>query len=264
MRKLLTFWCLSLFALGCPPSEPPSNEKPAMPIVATNEPISDGTFHAVMIEPRLIWNANTEPDLAGYKVYVGSEPRKYGAPVSVGLVTEWPLDGLGQGKFYIAMTAFDAAGNESAFSHEVIYTHIEGDERDTLALRDDRILRLLAVYEKRDTQGNPISPEIVLEWRQHSSSWNGQWAKLDTLPKNYMGGIYREYTQAGDTLKVNIPYLAFFNKDQNQNYYFNIDFRAKLINGDKESSYASPKRIFRIIEASATGQPGDVQLKVVE
>jgi len=264
MRKLLVFWCLSLFALGCPPSDPPDGLKPEMPLISTNEPINDGTFHAVMIEPKLFWDANTEPDLAGYKVYFGASPRDYGSSITLGIVTEYSLAEVIAGKWYIAVTAFDSAGKESDFSNEVVYLKLATDERDTLALRDDKILRLLAVYEKIDTQGNPINPSIVLEWRQYSEFWNGNWAKLDTLPKNYMGGIYRDYTQVGDTLKVNIPYLAFFNRDPEQNYIHNIDFRAKLVNGDKESSYASPARVFRIIEAGAAGQPGDVQLNVVE
>lgn len=260
MRKLLTFLCLSLFALGCPPSKPPADEKPSMPLVATNEPVNDGTFHAIMIEPKLIWDANTEVDLAGYKVYIGASSRDYGSSVTLGIVTEYSLAEVIAGKWYIAVTAFDSAGNESDFSNEVVYLKLTTDERDTLALRDDRLLRLLAVYEKRDTQGNPISPEIVLEWRQYSSSWAGTWAKLDTLPKNYMGGIYRDYTQAGDTLKVNLPYLAFFNPD----YIHNLDFRAKLVYEGKESAYASPQRVFRIIKGADAGQPGELKLNVIQ
>lgn len=261
MRKYLLISCLSFLWLGCPPSEPPADERPEIPIVATNEPISDGSFMVVMIDPvKLIWDGNSEPDLAGYKVYIGTASRNYNSPVTIGIVSEYPLDGLGVGKWYIAVTAFDTAGNESAYSNEATYAKIAEDDRDTLALRDDRLLRLLAVYEKRDLNDEPITPEIVLEWRQYSSSWAGTWAKLDTLPKNYMGGIYRDYTQAGDTLKVNLPYLAFFNPD----YIHNLDFRAKLVYEGKESAYASPQRVFRIIKGADAGQPGELKLNVIE
>lgn len=261
MKRLLLVSSLALFLLGCPPSEPPVDERPEIPIAATTEPLSDGSFMVVMIDPvRLIWTPNDESDLAGYKVYIGTGPREYAAPATLGIVNEYPLDGLGVGKWYLAVTAFDTAGHESAYSNEVIYTKIAADDRDTLALRDDRLLRLLAVYEKRDLAGQPITPEIVLEWRQYSSLWSGAWAKLDTLPKNYMGGIYRDYTQAGDTLKVNLPYLALFNPD----YLHNLDFRAKLSYNGKESAYASPQRVFRIIKGTDAGQPGELKLNVVE
>jgi hypothetical protein len=35
----------------------------------------------------LRWDANTEPELAGYKLYYGTAPGAYGTPVSVGNVT---------------------------------------------------------------------------------------------------------------------------------------------------------------------------------
>lgn len=261
MRKYLVISCLSFLWLGCPPSEPPKDERPEIPLVATNEVVSDGSFMVVMIDPvKILWTPNDEADLAGYKVYIGTAPRNYAEPVTIGIVSQYPLDGLGVGKFYLAVTAFDTAGNESAYSNEVAYVKISDDDRDTLALRDDRLLRLLAVYEKRDLAGEPIQPEIVLEWRQYSSNWAGTWAKLDTLPKNYMGGIYRDYTQAGDTLKVNLPYLALFNPE----YLHNVDFRAKLSYNGKESAYASPQRVFKIIKGADAGQPGELKLNVIE
>lgn len=75
----------------------------------------------------LTWNANTEPDLAGYKFYravqgctaqgplaplmKGSPP----APVQVGKVTTYTDTGLPalDGTICWEMTAFDTAGNES-------------------------------------------------------------------------------------------------------------------------------------------------------
>ncbi|MEA3222028.1 MAG: PKD domain-containing protein [Thermodesulfobacteriota bacterium] len=66
------------------------------------------------------WEANTEPDLAGYKVYYGLETRNYETYINVGNVTSHLLDGLDYGHtYYVAVTAYDTLGNESGYSKEV-------------------------------------------------------------------------------------------------------------------------------------------------
>lgn len=69
----------------------------------------------------LSWDANTEPDLAGYRVYVGSASGQYGAPKDVGNVTQVSREALAlpDGVYFAAVTAYDQAGNESGFSNEV-------------------------------------------------------------------------------------------------------------------------------------------------
>ena len=67
----------------------------------------------------LSWNPNTEPDLAGYKVYYGTASRTYGSPINVGNQTAFAVTGLSAGTYYFAVTAFDTSGNESVFSAEV-------------------------------------------------------------------------------------------------------------------------------------------------
>lgn len=73
----------------------------------------------------LNWNANTEPDLAGYRVYHGTSPGVYiGADtVTLGLVTTYVYGGLLPGMtHYFAITAFDTSNNESVKSLEVSKT----------------------------------------------------------------------------------------------------------------------------------------------
>lgn len=66
------------------------------------------------------WNANTESDLAGYKVYYGTQTGTYGAPVTLGKVTSYTLANVTAGRtYYFALTAYDTSGNESARSAEV-------------------------------------------------------------------------------------------------------------------------------------------------
>ena len=70
----------------------------------------------------LIWNANTESDLAGYKVYRATASGAYGAPIATltGNVTNYAAMGLQVGTtYFFAVTAYDNAGNESILSNEV-------------------------------------------------------------------------------------------------------------------------------------------------
>jgi hypothetical protein len=61
--------------------------------------------------------------VAGYRVYYGLAPGSYlqpkGSGIHVGLVLTYAVTGLTPGKrYYFAVTAVDAAGNESAYSAE--------------------------------------------------------------------------------------------------------------------------------------------------
>ena len=66
----------------------------------------------------LTWVANTEPDVVGYKVYWGTASRVYQPPTVLTNATA-TVSNLPPGTYYFAVTAYDAAGNESAFSREV-------------------------------------------------------------------------------------------------------------------------------------------------
>jgi uncharacterized repeat protein (TIGR02543 family) len=69
---------------------------------------------------KLAWDPNTEPDLAGYRVYYGTASGIYGTSVDVGNVTAYTLNGLAQGvTYYLTVIAYDTARNESGYSNEV-------------------------------------------------------------------------------------------------------------------------------------------------
>jgi hypothetical protein len=71
----------------------------------------------------LAWEANTEPDLAGYKLYYGTSPGSYSNSTPLGLVTTHTVTPLSDGvAYYFALTAFNSAGLESNKSNEVSYT----------------------------------------------------------------------------------------------------------------------------------------------
>jgi len=68
----------------------------------------------------LTWAANTESDLAGYKIYSGTQSGVYGTPISVGKVTSHVLTNLMNGTtYFFTITAYDTAGNESLYSPEL-------------------------------------------------------------------------------------------------------------------------------------------------
>lgn len=68
------------------------------------------------------WNANSEPDLAGYYIYYGTQSLLYTNRVTVGKVTTGRVEGLVAGvMYYFALTAFNTGGIESLPSAEVTY-----------------------------------------------------------------------------------------------------------------------------------------------
>lgn len=67
------------------------------------------------------WKANTEPDLAGYRVYIGTVSGEYADPIEVKqpscTVTLSPETGM---LYYFAVTAFDTSNRESVPSDEAV------------------------------------------------------------------------------------------------------------------------------------------------
>ena len=68
----------------------------------------------------LQWAANSESDLAGYKVYQGTTAGSYGPAIYAGNSTTYIASNLQPGlTYYFAVTAHDTSGNESPPSDEV-------------------------------------------------------------------------------------------------------------------------------------------------
>ena len=72
----------------------------------------------------LAWNANTETNLVGYRVYYGAATGSYSASKLVGAgVTSTTISNLTTGQtYYFAAKATNSAGLESSFSTEIAYT----------------------------------------------------------------------------------------------------------------------------------------------
>jgi hypothetical protein len=68
----------------------------------------------------LAWDANREPDIAGYVLYWGTQSGAYGSSVNVGNNTEHQVDGLANNtRYYFVVKAYNTAGIFSGPSTEV-------------------------------------------------------------------------------------------------------------------------------------------------
>jgi len=82
-------------------------------------------FHSAIAfagDALLSWDPNIEPDIAGYRIYLGTSSGTYGTPIDVGNQTTHTVTGLADGTHFFAVTAYDTSGNESGFSLEVSKT----------------------------------------------------------------------------------------------------------------------------------------------
>jgi len=67
----------------------------------------------------LAWDPSTDPAVTGYSVHYGLASRSYTTKLDVGNRTTYTVPNLQEGKtYYYAVSARDAAGNQSAFSNE--------------------------------------------------------------------------------------------------------------------------------------------------
>ncbi|HQY56875.1 MAG: fibronectin type III domain-containing protein [Nitrospira sp.] len=97
-----------------PPPPPPSPPAP-LPVATTS---TTSTITSATVS----WTANSEADLAGYRVYVGTRSGSYGfaGPFEVSNRTSFTVTNLPVGTtYFFAVSAFDKSGNESAKSAEI-------------------------------------------------------------------------------------------------------------------------------------------------
>jgi fibronectin type 3 domain-containing protein len=72
---------------------------------------------------KLSWTPAVSTNVAGYKIYYGTQSLSYSNSIAAGNVTNLTVAGFCPGKtYYFSATTYDSAGNESSFASETSYT----------------------------------------------------------------------------------------------------------------------------------------------
>lgn len=177
-------------------------------------------FLQAMAQVTVTWLPNTEPDLAGYRVYHGRASGSYEAFVSVA-DTVLVFRGLSAGRHFFAVTAYDDAGNESGFSEEVsaLLAAPDPPQQDTLQVRSwpaGKPIRLLLVWK---TQPGPAD-SLAVEWRQFDETYQGNWSALHERAPGSVPET--DYWTRGDTLVLNTARLQTFNPELRFRWRFRV------------------------------------------
>jgi type IV pilus assembly protein PilY1 len=74
---------------------------------------------SIAAQLKLSWNPNIESDLAGYKIYYGTQSKTYLKSIDVGNITNYVLTGLIAGRtYFLVATAYNTTYIESDYSNE--------------------------------------------------------------------------------------------------------------------------------------------------
>lgn len=109
------------------------------------------------------------PGATGYRIYYGDSSGQYTESVDAGLATEGALVGLDNCRtWFVAVKAYNAAGESTEFSNEIIgwpRPGIEADESSVMLQGEQLVLELDGinfhpeaelVFDVRDADGNPL------------------------------------------------------------------------------------------------------------
>lgn len=119
-----------------------------MPLVA----FADGAV-------KVSWNANTENDLAGYRIYYGTAAGTYPLVLDAGKVVTYTVGSLKDGStYFFVLTAYDNSGNESGYSPEAAATIPGGGPLPTA---DTTAPRIVSVSINSPTQVVLVFSESV-------------------------------------------------------------------------------------------------------
>ena len=113
---------------------------------------------ATAAEVSLAWDANREEDLAGYRVYWGTQSRNYPNSADVGDQIQYTVPDLTEGRvYYFSVTAYDVNQLESDYSAELAFA-VPVADTDQDGLSDtDEIQQYGTDPNNADTDGDTMS-----------------------------------------------------------------------------------------------------------
>ncbi len=142
----------------------------------------------------LEWDRNPEPNVVGYRVYVGPLSRGYDSVMDMGNAISAVVP-TSPGMNYFAVTAYDSDGLESGFSAEV--TYVDGlinvppsagaDQYSTLRNTTLTVPARGVLANDSDTEGQPLSAVLLAAPAQGALSLNADGGFTYTPALNFTG-----------------------------------------------------------------------------
>lgn len=176
----------------------------------------------------VLWSANVEPDLAGYRVSWGSLPERYQYYVE----TQDTFAVAMPGRYY-AVQAYDTLGNYSPFSREVFAMS------DSIFRQDNLQLKVFVDSCLVDTGFSVL-------WHAHAENWAGSWASL--VPQVDWKVVSMDTSSI--TIEIFMPRLEkFLAKGMSWQVQFRVFFENEFVESvvfDLKDRRCKPLRIERI------------------
>ena len=176
----------------------------------------------VLVGNRLIWHIESENEVSGYLVYLGTESSSYSDSIDVGYTDEYLVPDLHPGiTYYFSLKAYDDWGNQSGFSPQISFTvedtsetKIQSHDTDlphsfhlaqnvpnpfnpqtTIAFSVDEMAHVnVSIYNSRGEKIRTLMDAAVLDnRRRYSLIWDGR----DDSGVSVSSGIYFYRLQAG-------------------------------------------------------------------
>jgi len=220
----------------------------------------------------LRWQANNEPDIAGYRVYYGTRTRTYGLPISIGNVTSYTIGNLNDGvTYYFSISALDTAGNESGFSSEISTTTSTAPSPQA---PDPKSVALSTNMSSPQVSGTTInftasaqggSGSYEYRFYEYNASTNKQWVQV----RDFATNPSYSWNSSG---KVGTGYIGVWARNAGgQNFVygftsFTIQAVAKLSGVTIQASVPSPQVVGNAITftASPKGGTGSTEYRFYE
>jgi len=175
----------------------------------------------------ITWSPNAESDLAGYKIYFGTQSHLYTDVIDVGNVDSYEFDFLTDSvQYYFALSAYDHWNNESSLSLEVSGIPGVGEVLPTN-------ITLHPNYP------NPFSSEYLFTWIQYDLPRDGQ---IEISIFDSLGRLVKKITQTQSVAGANGP-ISWNGKDHTGRDVPSGNYFCRIISEDNVSNTINILRI---------------------